>query len=281
MRNRNSSELTRCLCFRIGSDAFVRRKSSRCRLIDESHEGVHIQSFNSCHQKPSMKFPRMREKNIMEKASHKLWQLGTNFSILLGLPFNQNDSIFLVSGVHLKSICLFMCVRCGSRGRWLFFTWKQQFHSQLALILMKWKSGVSGAPRSLCTFFKTHFQRTKSKLFFSSKILQKTELSRNVATEAGNSSFSSFLKKNSNRHFFTRQKRMRHSFSSCSTIQRDNELHDIEFIDTFKWNETYFGTAKSLVERCARAQLSHSHSIALKHAKYCNEKRRMPYKSVP
>lgn len=130
-------------------------------------------------------------------------------------------------------------------------------------------------------FLKLIFSEQKANFFFHRKFYRKQNFLVMWRLRPETAVFSLSWKKNSNHHFFTRQKRMRHSFSSCSTIQRDNELHDIEFIDTVKWNETYFGAAKSLVERCARAQLSHSHSIALKHAKYCNEKRRMPYKSVP
>lgn len=66
---------------------------------------------------------RRRKKKHVRRARNRdwartqLWQDGSNFSILLGLPFNQNDSISCFSCVHLKSICFFLGARCGSRRR--------------------------------------------------------------------------------------------------------------------------------------------------------------------
>lgn len=122
---------------------------------------------------------------MRQSALTKLWQLDTNFSILLGLPFNQNDSISRFWRSFEKYQLVYVCTTWfeahdsfspGDSGLLL------KFYSPLALHSDEMKKQNLLLPRSFRTFL-THFQWIKSDFFL---IIQKSvKLFRNVTRNLG------------------------------------------------------------------------------------------------
>lgn len=223
MRNRNSPELLRCLCFRIGNVSFVRRKSSRRCLMDERATNAHIHSLiqfvppeaihevsaNATHTPIQLVIVTARCQlfNSIRTSIQSKW---FNFSCFW-CPFEKYLLVY-VRPMWFAADDSFSPGKSSSIRCFRWFWWNEKAEFPVTAV-------------ALHRFFPNSFSaRTKSELlFFHKKILQKTELSRNVATVGGNSFFAFFFLKK-RRFFYTTKTNTSQVFVMRHTLARQSNM---------------------------------------------------------